>query len=99
MALALSLGMNRQPVRCPRAPFKRCTLCGEEWATKEAFLNDRQVRLDGYQWSQRMHKVRYPARGVLIFTHRAHSCGTSLAIAAERFKEDAGANDQLPCRP
>ena len=69
------------------APFKKCTLCGEEWETKEAFLSDRQVRLDGYQWARRMRHAEFPARGVLIFTHRRRSCGTSLAIAVERFRE------------
>ena len=74
-------------------------MCGEEWATKEAFLSDRQVSLDGYQWSQRMRRAKYPARGVLIFTHRAQYCGTSLAIAAERFKEDDGSNTQTSPTP
>lgn len=70
-------------------PFKLCTFCGREWKTKEDFLQDRDVFLDGYQVIRKRLLEGLPAEGLLIFTHRVSNCGTSLAIAATKFRDDA----------
>jgi hypothetical protein len=67
-------------------PFKRCTLCSAEWATRDDFLNDADNTLDGYVYLKRRVVSGKPPEGLLLFTHRAQKCGTTLAIAAARFK-------------
>jgi hypothetical protein len=69
--------------------FKRCTFCGKEWMTKEDFLQDRDNYLDGYQVIRKRLLAGLPAEGLLIFTHRISSCGTSLAIPAAKFRDEA----------
>lgn len=36
---------------CSRSIFKRCPLCGKIWHTRELFLNDRTLHLNGYQFN------------------------------------------------
>lgn len=67
-------------------PFKRCTLCAAEWETRDDFLNDDYITLDGYVYLKRRVVSGVPPEGLLLFTHRAPQCGTTLAIAASRFK-------------
>jgi len=73
--------------------FKRCTMCGSEWQTKEDFLNDRDVLLNGYQWNRKKFRSGEGFAGLLIFTHRKALCGTSLAIAAGSFKTEVFLED------
>lgn len=69
--------------------FKRCSLCGAEWTTKESFLSDRALRLDGYQWDSVQVKTGMPPEGVLVFTHATDGCGTSLSVAAKLFRRES----------
>jgi hypothetical protein len=69
-------------------PFKRCTLCGTVWDTREAFLSDRHNRLDGYQFNMRRVLEGKEPEGLLIFTHRTSKCGTSLALSASSFRAE-----------
>ncbi len=69
--------------------FKRCTLCGKEWETREKFLADTEIRLDGYQWNYLKVIDGMPPDGVLVFTHSSGGCGTSLALAARLFKRES----------
>ncbi len=67
-------------------PFKRCTLCSTVWKTKDEFLQDPNVRLNGYQkTSQNVRTIA--SGGLLIFTHHRKECGTTLAIYGHCFKE------------
>jgi hypothetical protein len=68
-----------------RMQFKRCPLCGAVWATKEDFLDDALVHLNGYQFSSRKAEIK--KSGFLLFTHRQEDCGTTMAVIAEEFKE------------
>jgi hypothetical protein len=63
------------------APFKQCSLCGKEWRTKEEFLGDRTLALNGHQHNRKKISVGGQTGGLLIFTHLTEECGTSLAIA------------------
>jgi hypothetical protein len=68
-------------------PFKRCPLCGKTWATREQFLNDDHTRLNGYQCNSKRLRQGLPAQGMLVFTHYAQECGTTLALPAASFRE------------
>ena len=57
--------------------------------TKEDFLADQEVRLEGYQWDSRQVKVGLPSDGVLVFTHSKATCGTSLTLMATKFRREA----------
>jgi hypothetical protein len=67
--------------------FKRCTLCGKEWMSREEFLNDLTLHLNGHQWNRKKIEAGEKAEGLLIFTHKTHECGTSIAITASQFRE------------
>jgi hypothetical protein len=67
--------------------FKRCTLCGKEWTTREEFLTDMTLHLNGHQWNRKKVQAGELAGGLLIFTHKVEDCGTSLAIVASQFRE------------
>ncbi|MER3522556.1 MAG: hypothetical protein C4326_00450 [Ignavibacteria bacterium] len=68
--------------------FKQCSYCGVLWKTKDEFLADRSVRLEGYQWQTQQVIAGLPANGVLVFTHATPRCGTSLTISAKRFQRN-----------
>jgi hypothetical protein len=68
--------------------FKRCTLCKKEWKSREDFLADKELRLEGYQWNYMKVMEGMPPEGVLVFTHANADCGTSLAVAAQLFKRE-----------
>lgn len=68
--------------------FKRCSLCGKEWPTREDFLRDKDVRLEGYKWDRVQVMAGLPSEGMLVFTHSPSVCGTSIAISASLFKRD-----------
>jgi hypothetical protein len=59
--------------------FKHCTVCGAEWASRDAFLADPAVTLVGYQ----VNFIDLCA-GLFLFDH---SCGTTLAIPAAAFAD------------
>ncbi len=67
--------------------FKRCPLCGKIWPSCDEFLDDRSIRLNGYQGNVRRLQIGERARGLLLFTHHTPECGTTLALEAKRFKE------------
>jgi hypothetical protein len=68
-------------------PFKKCSMCGKEWNKRDSFLDDSDVLLNGYQWNRKRVQEGFAPNGLLIFTHMTHRCGTSLAIAASKFKD------------
>ena len=59
--------------------FKRCSLCGYRWDSREAFLTDPNVEIVGYQ-------VNFDSLslGLLLFNH---SCRGTLSVAAEVFRD------------
>jgi hypothetical protein len=59
--------------------FKTCNKCGAEWADREAFLADPDLRLIGYQVDFADLKA-----GLFMFNH---SCRTTLAFRAEVFAD------------
>ena len=57
-------------------------MCGVEWNSRDAFLADPCIYLNGYQ----ANFVDLEA-GLFFFTHKASSCGTTLAILADKFTD------------
>lgn len=72
--------------RHPSDLFKRCTMCNAEWRTKDDFLSDPELRLNGYQFTSFSFRNSRDG-GVLLFTHHRDACGTTLAVFAQQFKE------------
>lgn len=57
--------------------FKRCSGCEHVWASREAFLNDPEVTLVGYQVV--MDELE---AGFFLFNHRHQGCGSTVSIKA-----------------
>lgn len=78
---------SQKPKSSKSGVFKRCSLCGQEWMTRDEFLADKTLKLNGYQGSLSRLKLGEMAKGLLLFTHRTTNCGTTLALEAKRFKD------------
>jgi len=74
------------PMPTTEIPFKRCSMCSKEWHTREEFLADRTMIMDGYQVNRRRIEAGLPPEGILLFTHRTKRCGTTLGISASKFR-------------
>jgi len=63
-------------------PFKVCTNCEKVWQTRDEFLSDPDVELEGYQ-------VNFVAleEGLFLFTHRVKECDSTLALPAAMFTD------------
>jgi hypothetical protein len=68
------------------AVFKRCSLCGKVWQHRDDFLNDPDLRLNGYQGNLKRLLTGQQRRGLLLFTHMAAECGTTMAFDPSDFK-------------
>jgi hypothetical protein len=68
------------PVETDVACFKFCTLCGETWRSRDAFLADPRLRVVGYQVS-----FQNLDAGMFLFNHEP--CRTTLAIDASHFTD------------
>ncbi|MCM2323917.1 MAG: hypothetical protein NDJ90_11715 [Oligoflexia bacterium] len=62
--------------------FKKCTGCGQNWATRAVFLADSMVELVGYQ--ARLDDIE---RGIFLFTHLRQGCKTTMGIRVLAFKD------------
>ncbi|WP_020677706.1 hypothetical protein [Geopsychrobacter electrodiphilus] len=59
--------------------FKVCLVCQTAWPTRDAFINDAEVGLIGYQAN-----FVAPERGLFLFNH---SCNGTLSIAVDAFAD------------
>ena len=60
--------------------FKVCPCCGNIWPTREAFLSDGSLELNGYTAD-----FETLEEGLFFITHRRGGCGSTLAIKAREF--------------
>jgi hypothetical protein len=60
--------------------FKKCTCCESPWYSRDAFLQDRNIALVGYQANFCQLELGY-----LLFNHL--TCKSTIAIPAGRFKD------------
>ncbi len=60
--------------------FKICPLCSTTWKTRNEFIKDRTLKINGYQvdFDELGH-------GLFFFTHQVKGCFTTLALRAESF--------------
>jgi hypothetical protein len=62
------------------APFMACSRCGAVWKTREAFLSDGLLRVDGYRANLQAIET-----GLFFVTHEREGCGFTLTLAAREF--------------
>ena len=62
-------------------PFKQCPLCEATWVDLSDFVTDLCLRVDGYQAC-----FPDPEWGLILLTHEADHCGTTLAVRATFLK-------------
>jgi hypothetical protein len=63
-------------------PFKTCPNCFGKWHTRDNFLSDSQLELNGYKAD--FEKLDY---GLFFFTHKKDSCYSTMAIEVVDFKD------------
>jgi hypothetical protein len=61
-------------------PFKQCPCCFQTWLTRDAFLSDKSLSLNGYKAD--LEKLEY---GLFFFTHLDPSCNSTMAIEVSDF--------------
>ena len=62
------------------AQFKRCSLCGHSWPSRERLLADPAIELIGYQ-----PDFEELGHGTLLFNHNAAGCETTMEIEIGEF--------------
>jgi len=60
--------------------FKKCTLCGRRWQSRDEFLKDPSTAIIGYQVN-----FDHLNLGFFLFNHL--ECGTTLGISAGNFSD------------
>ncbi len=60
--------------------FKHCPMCQNEWKTRDAFLDDNTLKLNGYGVDFERLEL-----GLFYFTHHVDGCHSTLAIQAGDF--------------
>lgn len=63
-------------------PFKICPNCSEVWQTRENFISDNQLELNGYKAD--FEKLEY---GLFFFTHKKPNCCSTMTIRVLDFKD------------
>jgi len=62
-------------------PFKRCPLCGAVWPDCRDFVTDLTLQVEGYQAC-----LVGSDYGMILLTHRAEGCGTTLGVRTAHLK-------------
>ena len=62
--------------------YKTCPNCSEIWPTRDAFIADKRLKLNGY-------KVDFekPEYGLFFFTHIKPGCCSTMALEVNAFKD------------
>ena len=60
--------------------FKKCPLCSHRWETRNDFLNDKTLELNGYQAD-----FESLEHGLFFFTHRVDGCHSTMGILSADF--------------
>lgn len=68
-----------------RAGFKKCATCATVWNTREEFLNDSSLILNGYKAD-----FNNLGKGLFFFTHKRENCFSTMALPAGLFFEIYG---------
>jgi hypothetical protein len=60
--------------------FKTCPMCAKSWSCQDSFLDDPELKFNGYQAD-----FEYMEQGIFYFTHDIETCGSTMALKAEMF--------------
>ncbi|WP_153306469.1 hypothetical protein [Desulfogranum japonicum] len=60
--------------------FKQCPMCGTVWETRDTFIDDLSLEINGYGVDFQQLEL-----GLFYFTHQAPGCGSTLTIYAKEF--------------
>ena len=60
--------------------FKTCPMCLTEWKTRDDFLDDKSLELNGYKAD--FEKLEW---GLFFFTHKKEDCLSTMTIEAKDF--------------
>lgn len=60
--------------------FKVCPMCSAEWKTRDKFLDDKSLELNGYQAD--FEDLKW---GLFYFTHQRERCFSTMVIEAKEF--------------
>lgn len=63
-------------------PFKVCPNCADAWLTRDDFIQDRQLELNGYKPD--FEKLEY---GLFFFTHKKENCFSTMVIEVVDFRD------------
>jgi hypothetical protein len=61
-------------------PFKKCSMCSTVWETREDFLDDKSLEINGYGADFEILE-----RSLFYFTHKKEGCFSTIAVKAEKF--------------
>lgn len=62
--------------------FKTCPSCDKKWNTREDFLSDPLIELNGYQVS-----FKSLDKGLFLFTHMADNCHSTMGVYVSEFDD------------
>ncbi|MBI4666390.1 MAG: hypothetical protein HY751_08280 [Nitrospinae bacterium] len=62
--------------------FKVCSTCGQVWQSRDDFLNDTSLKLNGYKAD--FERLEY---GMFFITHGADGCHSTLAFEVNDFND------------
>ncbi len=60
--------------------FKKCTMCAKVWATRDEFLQDKDLELNGYTAD-----FEELEKGLFYFTHNKPECRSTITLYAKAF--------------
>ncbi len=63
-------------------PFKQCPGCFQAWPSRDDFLSDERLELNGYKAD--FERLEY---GLFFFTHRKATCYSTMAIEVVDFMD------------
>ena len=60
--------------------FLTCSMCGKKWKTRDDFLDDVSLEINGYQVD--FERLEW---SLFLFTHMIDECHSTIAVQADRF--------------
>ena len=60
--------------------FKRCPSCGKQWSTRDEFIDDESLQLNGY--TADFEDLEY---GLFFFTHEVNGCYSTMTMEVKGF--------------
>ncbi|HMK56293.1 MAG TPA: hypothetical protein VK448_06635 [Dissulfurispiraceae bacterium] len=71
---------SREIIVSGETVFKKCPGCFRDWSTRDDFLSDNSLELNGYKAD--FEKLEY---GLFFFTHKVDGCCSTMALEVKDF--------------